>query len=95
MRWGVDCGERIAISFIDQHGLPEAGIDGGGVFKEFLTDCLKQAFQPNLGLFVETPGHLLYPSPSDYASQEEQLKLFEFLGRIIGEHIQPTLFIDV
>lgn len=79
--------ERIAISFIDQHGLPEAGIDGGGVFKEFLTESLKQAFQPELGLFVETPGHLLYPSPSDYASQQEQLHLFEFLGRIIGKFV--------
>jgi ubiquitin-protein ligase E3 C len=32
---------RVAIEFIDQHGLAEAGIDGGGVFKEFLTSCLK------------------------------------------------------
>jgi ubiquitin-protein ligase E3 C len=29
--------KKIAISFIDEHGLPEAGIDGGGVFKEFMT----------------------------------------------------------
>lgn len=28
---------RIAITFIDEFGLEEAGIDGGGVFKEFLT----------------------------------------------------------
>lgn len=81
---GSQLRERISISFIDQHGLPEAGIDGGGVFKEFMTECLKQAFRPDMGLFVETPGHLLYPSPSEYASQEEQLRLFEFLGRIIG-----------
>ncbi|KAJ3307475.1 hypothetical protein HDV03_000123 [Kappamyces sp. JEL0829] len=76
--------EKISITFIDSHGFPEAGIDGGGVFKEFLTECLKQAFDPKLGLFVSTPGHLLYPSPSEYASGESQLNLFEFLGRIIG-----------
>lgn len=27
----------VAITFIDQWGNEEAGIDGGGVFKEFLT----------------------------------------------------------
>jgi ubiquitin-protein ligase E3 C len=29
--------KRIAIAFIDEHGLQEDGIDGGGVFKEFMT----------------------------------------------------------
>ena len=29
--------DRIAISFIDQHNLTEAGVDGGGLLKEFLT----------------------------------------------------------
>jgi ubiquitin-protein ligase E3 C len=28
---------RVAITFVDDFGLEEAGIDGGGVFKEFLT----------------------------------------------------------
>ena len=53
--------ERIQISFRDHHGLVEAGIDGGGVFKEFLTESLKQAFDPSMGLFVSTEGNLLYP----------------------------------
>lgn len=30
--------ERLAIQFIDQYGQEEAGIDGGGLFKEFLTE---------------------------------------------------------
>jgi ubiquitin-protein ligase E3 C len=87
--------EKIAITFIDSYGMIEAGIDGGGVFKEFLTDCLKQAFEPNLGLFVSTPENLLYPSPLEYASQEEQLRLFEFLGRIIGKALYERVLIDV
>jgi ubiquitin-protein ligase E3 C len=29
--------ERVAITFVDEWGNEEAGIDGGGVFKEFLT----------------------------------------------------------
>lgn len=30
--------ERLAIRFLDQYGQEEAGIDGGGLFKEFLTE---------------------------------------------------------
>lgn len=34
---GADLRRKIAISFVDEFGLLEAGVDGGGVFKEFLT----------------------------------------------------------
>jgi ubiquitin-protein ligase E3 C len=84
----------ISITFIDIHGIAEAGIDGGGVFKEFLTNCLAEAFSPHLGLFSSTPEQLLYPSPTDYASQDEQLSYFEFLGRIIGKSIYENVLID-
>lgn len=33
---------RIRISFIDQHGAPEAGVDGGGLFKDFMEELMKQ-----------------------------------------------------
>ena len=59
---------KIAISFISEHGLPEAGIDGGGVFKEFLTALSLQAFNPNYGLFFATKDQLLYPCPHSYAT---------------------------
>ena len=85
---------RISISFIDEHGLHEAGIDGGGVFKEFMTQCLKQAFNANYGLFETTKDQLLYPSPRAYAMEEGQLKLMEFLGRIIGKALFEGVLID-
>lgn len=44
-------------------GSPEAGIDGGGLLKEFLDTLVKEAFSPARGLFVETPAHALYPNP--------------------------------
>lgn len=34
---GKDLKGKVAIGFVDEFGLHEAGIDGGGVFKEFLT----------------------------------------------------------
>ena len=58
--------EPIQISFIDQFGAMEAGIDGGGVTKEFLTSVTSQAFKTDDGesMFAENDHHLLYPHPA-------------------------------
>jgi len=40
----ADLKEPIAITFVDQFGQEEAGIDRGGVFKEFLTSLCKEVF---------------------------------------------------
>ena len=85
---------RIAISFVDQHGIPEAGIDGGGVFKEFLTSLVLQAFNTNYGLFMNTSDHLLYPNPHRFAQERTQLKHYEFLGRILGKALYEGILID-
>ncbi|KAF9567255.1 hypothetical protein EC968_003459 [Mortierella alpina] len=85
---------RIAISFIDQYGIPEAGIDGGGVFKEFLTSLVLQAFDTNYGLFLSTSDQLLYPNPHRFAQETAQLKHYEFLGRILGKALYEGILID-
>ncbi|KAK2737700.1 hypothetical protein FQN57_007448 [Myotisia sp. PD_48] len=58
--------EPIQITFIDKFNTIEAGIDGGGVTKEFLTSIISDAFKPSAtsGLFVENDQHLLYPNPA-------------------------------
>lgn len=38
--------KRIQVTFVNKLGRHEAGIDGGGVFKEFLDDLIKDAFLP-------------------------------------------------
>lgn len=81
------------IQLVDQFGLPEAGIDGGGLTKEFLTGVCKEAFDPKIGLFMETPERLLYPSTSSQALAN--LDLFEFLGRIVGKCLYENVLIDV
>ena len=40
------------ISFINSEGIEEPGIDGGGLFKEFVEELVKTAFDPDFGLFV-------------------------------------------
>jgi ubiquitin-protein ligase E3 C len=66
---GADLKEPIQITFEDEFGMPEAGIDGGGVTKEFLTSVIGQAFDPEnenmeQQFFIENEKHLLYPNPT-------------------------------
>jgi ubiquitin-protein ligase E3 C len=51
---------------VDAFGQEEAGIDGGGVTKEFLTVITNEAFKPTTQppMFVENDQNLLYPNPS-------------------------------
>ena len=68
--------EPIQISFIDRFGSVEAGIDGGGVTKEFLTSVTSEAFDPtgDLNMFVENEQHLLYPNPGAIEERKELLR---------------------
>jgi HECT-domain (ubiquitin-transferase) len=54
---------RVLVSFVDEHGINEAGIDGGGLFKEFFTQLIQAVFDPQYALFVETEDHCAYPNP--------------------------------
>ncbi|KAG5517992.1 hypothetical protein PMAC_000447 [Pneumocystis sp. 'macacae'] len=92
---GKDIKKPINIIFVDRYGLPEVGIDGGGITKEFLVSICKQALDTGFGLFCETHEHLLYPNPHSYACEPAQLQCFEFLGRLIGKCIYETILLDV
>jgi len=78
---GEELKEPIQISFIDKFGTVEAGIDGGGVTKEFLTSVTNEAFDPEAShrMFVENDQHSLYPDPTAFESTEETLKRLGFL----------------
>ena len=45
---------RIQITFTNKHGVEEAGIDGGGVFMEYMDLLTKRAFDPQYALFLAT-----------------------------------------
>lgn len=86
---------RLRVSFINADGLPEAGIDGGGVFKEFLTELAKIAFDPRLGLFKEAHSNRLYPNPVSGAVVPDHVSKFEFLGRILGKAMYEGVLVDL
>ncbi|KAJ1957617.1 ubiquitin-protein ligase (E3) [Linderina pennispora] len=88
---------RMHIEFIDQYGMPEAGIDGGGVFKEFLTSLVREAFDPKLGLFNTTPQNNIYPSPSALDDAEQRILTLDklrFLGAVIGKALYEGVLVD-
>lgn len=46
-----------------------AGIDGGGVFKEFFTSLCMEVFDTDRGLWLANKKNELYPNPHSYATE--------------------------
>ena len=67
--------EPIQITFVDEFDIPEEGIDGGGVTKEFLTSVTNEVLKPSgsSDFFVENEQRLLYPNPSIIDERRELL----------------------
>ncbi|KAJ2725784.1 ubiquitin-protein ligase (E3) [Coemansia sp. Benny D115] len=91
---------RVQISFVDQYNLPEAGIDGGGVFKEFLNSLVQEAFDPRTGMFSTTNQNSLYPNPLTMQQDTNEMRLlaldkFKFLGAVIGKALYEGILVDV
>lgn len=78
---------KIKVEFISEQGLNEAGIDGGGLFKEFMDSLAKAAFNPQFGLFIPTSHQLLTPNPASAAVGSNHLKYFHFIGKILGKAV--------
>ncbi|KAI6083670.1 hypothetical protein F4821DRAFT_244270, partial [Hypoxylon rubiginosum] len=73
--------EPMQITFVDQFDQPEAGIDGGGVTKEFLTSITDEAFSPGSdghNLFVTNSQNLLYPNPTAFDDLAEVLRYHKY-----------------
>eukprot|EP00871_Galdieria_phlegrea_P002171 jgi/Galph1/2955/GphlegSOOS_G1625.1 len=89
--------QTIRVKFIDSYGLEEAGIDGGGVFKEFMHELVAQAFSPShYGLFRATTEGKLYPNPASHVLVGSiHLEMFEFLGRILGKALFDRILVDL
>ena len=86
--------EPVKVTFVDEFGQEDAGIDGGGVFKEFLTSLVREAFDTDRGLWCSNAAQELYPNPHSYARGEEQLSWFAFLGRIIGKALYEGILVN-
>lgn len=48
------CELQIRVTFVNEFGVEEAGIDGGGIFKDFMENITRAAFDVQYGLFKVT-----------------------------------------
>jgi len=90
---------RVQVTFvINQHRAPKAGIDGGGIFKEFLNNLIKEAFDPSQHktgaptLFSVTPTEMLAINMAT-AQSEEALPHYKFLGRVLGKAVYESILV--
>jgi hypothetical protein len=74
-------------------GLDEAGVDGGGIFREFLSELLKTSFDPNRGFFRLTHDNLLYPNPGVAVLVSDFPAHYYFIGRMLGKVGLNTAFL--
>ncbi|THV03800.1 HECT-domain-containing protein [Dendrothele bispora CBS 962.96] len=91
----MDLKNPVEITFIDQWGEEEAGIDGGGVFKEFFTSLCKEVFDTDRGLWLMNKKNELYPNPHGYATESHSLNWYRFIGRILGKAMYEGILVDV
>ncbi|KIK56337.1 hypothetical protein GYMLUDRAFT_47102 [Collybiopsis luxurians FD-317 M1] len=91
----ADLKNPIQIVFVDQWGEEEAGIDGGGVFKEFFTSLCKEVFDTDRGLWLSNEKNELYPNPHAYATEAHSLNWYRFVGRILGKAMYEGILVDV
>jgi hypothetical protein len=84
---GAGIKDRVIVKYINEFGEEEAGIDAGGLFKDFVTDLSGRIFDPSYGLFCCTAANLLYPNPSAQMlfDAHEMDTTFVFLGRVLGK----------
>jgi len=92
---GRNMRQRICVNYISDAGIRETGVDVGGLFKEFWSDLSALAFDLNFALFKVTEDGLMYPNPSSkMAHGDMSIKLFEFLGRILGKALYEGITIQ-
>ncbi|TNN73378.1 Ubiquitin-protein ligase E3C [Liparis tanakae] len=91
-----DLKKRVRVHLLNAHGLDEAGIDGGGIFREFLNELLKSGFNPNQGFFKTTNDSLLYANPAaEMLVGESFTRHYYFLGRILGKALYENMLVEL
>ena len=89
---------KIQVTMINKHGNREAGIDGGGVFKEFLDDLITEAFDPQAEgdtptLFCVTEQETLAVN-MELVPTQDILAHYEFLGRVLGKSMYESVLVE-
>ena len=88
---------RLRVFYIDEFGMEEKGVDGGGIFKEFLNDICKIVFDPSYGLFkITEQNQQLYPNPAaKFMLGGDYLEIYSFIGSLIGRALYDNILIGM
>ncbi|KJP87635.1 hypothetical protein AK88_02663 [Plasmodium fragile] len=83
--------QNIRVAFIDHNGNEETGIDGGGLFKEFMILLCREIFHSKFFLFDSVHNDTLYPKRFH---SNDNLNLYTFAGKVIGKAIYERILIE-
>ena len=86
---------KMRTQLVNVAGLDEAGIDGGGLFREFMTELLKTSFDPNRGFFRLTNDNNLYPNPKVAEIEPRYIPHYFFIGRMLGKALYENMLIEL
>ncbi|CAL8115436.1 unnamed protein product [Orchesella dallaii] len=85
----------VRISLVNVVGVQEAGVDGGGLLREFLTEATKAGVDPNRGLFRVDSQNRLYPNPVAKKIFQDYRKHFFFMGRLVGKALYRQILLEL
>jgi len=78
---------QLAIKFVNELGQVEEGIDGGGLFKEFITLLCGKIFDPEYAYFKENDqDRKLLPNHTSKQFNNWQ-NMYKFFGVMVGKAI--------
>lgn len=83
------------VQLVNSVGVEEAGLDGGGITREFLSELLKTAFDVNRGFFKATSDNLFYPNPSVHLIVPKYQEHYYFIGRMLGKAIYDFMLVEL
>lgn len=67
-----------------------AGIDAGGLFKEFFTSLCKEVFDTDRGLWLANMKNELYPNPHSYATERKCILSVCESPHVVNTELQRT-----
>ncbi|KAL7486260.1 hypothetical protein ACHAW6_011878 [Cyclotella cf. meneghiniana] len=110
MPLGKKLRKKLQVTFVNKHGVEEAGIDGGGVQKEFFDDLIKDAFLPaqRTETSDDEPSSTSAPSHPEFfvetpiqtlqvntaLTSSEHIRNYEFLGRVLGKTMYESILVE-
>eukprot|EP00816_Leptocylindrus_hargravesii_P011570 CAMPEP_0196810088 /NCGR_PEP_ID=MMETSP1362-20130617/9924_1 /TAXON_ID=163516 /ORGANISM="Leptocylindrus danicus, Strain CCMP1856" /LENGTH=868 /DNA_ID=CAMNT_0042184955 /DNA_START=356 /DNA_END=2963 /DNA_ORIENTATION=+ len=88
---------NVKISLVNQLGVPERGIDGGGLFREFLHDLMVEMFlHGNYFQLLEHSQQLWWNTElaTAVANDAEMLEHYEFMGMMLAKAVHCGMLIN-